>query len=323
MGLINSDIPELEGTSTEISLSNLDEIESELERLLERRIAHICELSDAIVSDGEDEDIIKSIILSIRYDSENASLHVLPENLDEVKSLYAGISLAERLMIFRRVFSRLYTSKKPFFKSYLDLFAKSRKAYDGRIAYVNNAYNDAAYLAFADCIVGATAHYENGISKICDCVRDGRSEFCILPIETSGDGKLLSFYRTILQHGLKINLVYDMQNKVDGEYTRYALLSMSVLPSTSVHRSRNKERYFDFLVSSSDGVSISEIAMAAQLCSLEICSIDTMTVKLDSDKPQKCFFISLKVNRGDINTFLSYLAVDCPGFISLGLYTRI
>lgn len=322
MGLINSDIPELEGTNTEITLSNLDDIESELERLLERRISHVCELSDAIIMDGEDEDIIKSIILSIRYDAEKCTDRVSPDNLDDIKSLYAGISLAERLMIFRRVFSRLYTSKRPYFKCYLESFGKNSDSGIGKIAYINNAYNDAAYIAFSDSINSPTAHYANSVSEICECVREGRCEFCILPIETSNEGKLLSFYRTILKYGLKIDIVYDMVNKSGEEFTRYALLSSAIFSSVT-HRGRNKERYFDFLISCCEGLSISEIAMAAQLCGLDIHSIDTMNLNFEGDSVEKYFCISLKANRGDLNTFLSYLAVDCPDFIPLGLYNKI
>ena len=66
MGLIFSDIPELEGSNTEISLANLSCLERHLEAVIEERLAHLFELSHEIVSDGEDEDIIKSIILSIK-----------------------------------------------------------------------------------------------------------------------------------------------------------------------------------------------------------------------------------------------------------------
>ena len=66
MGLIYSDIPELYGSDTEICLSNLKRVEIELTEILEKRLAHLTELSDAIISDGEDLDVIKSILLSIK-----------------------------------------------------------------------------------------------------------------------------------------------------------------------------------------------------------------------------------------------------------------
>ena len=63
MGLIYSNIPELEGSNTEIALSNLSELERDVEIIIEKRLAHLSELSDAILRDGDDPDVIKSILL--------------------------------------------------------------------------------------------------------------------------------------------------------------------------------------------------------------------------------------------------------------------
>ena len=93
MGLIYSNIPELEGTETEISLANLAELEAELERLLEKRIAHLDELARAIARDGGDVDLIKSIILSIRSDGESDSESVAAQNRDEMQEYFSSISL--------------------------------------------------------------------------------------------------------------------------------------------------------------------------------------------------------------------------------------
>ena len=45
MGLIYSDIPELQGSNTEITLSNLSYLEESLEVLIEKRLAHLAELA--------------------------------------------------------------------------------------------------------------------------------------------------------------------------------------------------------------------------------------------------------------------------------------
>lgn len=323
MGLINSDIPELEGTDTETCLTNLVELEQELNNLLERRLSHITELSNAIVSDGGDEDVIKSIILSVRYDAESEIDGIARENTNDIRNLYLGLSLSERLMLFRQVFSRLYSSKKQYYKQYFEISQLQSKNTEGRIAYLKNSYNDLAYLALSDAIDFPKSFYANSVNEVCECVRDGRCEFCILPIETTNEGKLLSFYRTIIKNGLKINYVYDLEGKSNGENTRYALISANVLPSSQALNSRSKEKFFDFLIDDNDSVSISEITMAAQICLLEFQRIDTMLCEDSSGVMKKRFCLSFKVNRGDFNTFLSYLAVDCPGFIPIGLYTRI
>ena len=92
-----------------------------------------------------------------------------------------------------------------------------------RIAYLKNSYNDAAYIQFAALFSSPRAAYFASVSDVCENVYNGSCEYCILPVETSVDGKLLSFYETILKYNFKINAVYDLQS--ENGYTRYALLS--------------------------------------------------------------------------------------------------
>ena len=322
MGLINSDIPELEGTDTETALSNLDELERELEPLLERRLAHIAELADSIVSDGEDEDIIKSIILSVRYDPEMTSDRISEINARDIKALCCGLSLAERLILLRQICSRLYSSKNPYFKNYFSAYSVSASLAPGKIAYLKNSYNDAAYLAFSHHLHSPTSYYAQSVTEVCEAVLDGTCEYCILPLQTASDGKLLSFYRLILKYGLKINLVYDMPGRTNKDHTVYALLSRSVL-TDNVTRLKTKDKRFDFMVSSFDGVSIAEIMMAAQLCSLELCSVDTMPLQIADGQIKEYFCLSYRTGSADINTFLSHLSIDCPDFIPIGMYSKI
>jgi len=185
---------------------------------------------------------------------------------------------------------------------------------------LKNSFNDSAYLAFSDFLASPTAHYADSVTEVCSCVLDGRCEYCILPIETSNDGKLLSFLRAIIKFGLKINLVFDLKSKDSDNLTRYALLSLKSISAVPTSRIRNKERFFDFIIPDTDNMSVSEVIMSAQLCSLEPERIDTITLNSDS---QRFFCMSFKTNHADIGTFVSYLAIDCPDFIPLGLYARI
>ena len=99
MGLIFSDIPELLGTNTEISLRNLSELEERLNLIIEERLAHIDELSCAIVTDGEETDIIKSIILSLKPEVFCDSDKIINKNQKSINSIYSALSLKERLLI--------------------------------------------------------------------------------------------------------------------------------------------------------------------------------------------------------------------------------
>ena len=100
MGLIYSNIPELEGSNTEIVLSNLSELESDIEKIIEKRLAHLAELADAILRDGDDPDIIKSILLSIKSEGKADSGNVIESNRPAADAVFSRMSLVERLTHF-------------------------------------------------------------------------------------------------------------------------------------------------------------------------------------------------------------------------------
>ena len=309
MGLIYSDIPELEGTDTDIVLSNLRNLEKELEETLEKRIAHLCELANAILKDGGDADVVKSIILSIRSDGEVYPIPVLGENEKELKMLFSGISLIERIVIFKAVFAA-----KLFEDFHLHSAQFLSEEATGKISYVRNSYNDVAFGHFATVIDGAKVAYYDSVSDVCESISSGDSQYCILPVETGKDGRLLSFYEIIMSNNLRINAEYDLKSS-DGEtYTRYALLS-AALPA---RRGKHGQRYLEVSYADTDNLSIKDIISAAEYCGLRISAIDTLHLG-----NKKTVNIVFETNGADVHTFLTYLSVDCPDHQIIGYYQRL
>ncbi len=324
MGLFYSDIPELEGSNTEVALGNLAELEPSLEMLLEKRLAHLYELSAAILEDGEDLDIVKSIILSIKTEGRADSGNVLDENRPAADAVFAKTSLVERLTVFKEIFSRLYADKKAFAK----LFQEHESASDAseaaseRIAYLKNSYNDVAYMQFSVLFSSPRAAYFGSVTDVCESVYKGDCEYCILPIESSADGKLLSFYELILKYNFKITAVYDLQSD-DRSYTRYALLGKRFAMHDPNLRTKARSRYFEFLVSADDSMSLEDLLSAAGFCSLKLRRIDTLD--LHGEKSGKGAFICpvFRTVGADLSTFTAFLTVDCPDFIPIGLYVQL
>ncbi len=322
MGLLYSNIPELEGSNTEIVLSNLAELEAELEALIEKRLAHLCELSDAMLGDGEDIDIVKSIILSVRSEGNADSGNVIDENRPAADAIFGKLSLLERLILFKEVFGR-YNDKIVLPLLYRESHAEVSSAASERIAYLKNSYNDAAYMQFSTLLSSPRAAYFGSITDVCDSVYRGECEYCILPIETSADGKLLSFYELILKYGFKINAVFDLYSDGGKEYTRYALLGrLFVLRDTSL-RSKARNRYFEFVIPENDGMSTEDLLTAASFCSLKLRRIDTLNLRGDKGTRSTYFCPVLRADGSDLKTFLAFLAVDCPDFVPVGLYMQI
>jgi hypothetical protein len=323
MGLIYSDIPELYGSDTEICLSNLKRLELELTEILEKRLAHLTELSDAIISDGEDLDVIKSILLSIKSDGAAEVGSIIEENKDIADDVFSRLSLIERLTVLKEVFTKLNFDRKN-----LDVvFGKSDESIPAsaaeRIAYLRNSYNDVAYIQFSSLFTSPRAAYFNNVTDVCESVYNGECEYCILPVETSNSGKLLSFYELILKYGFKITAVYDLYGDDGKEYTRYALLGKRLMINNQGLKHKTRKRYLEFIMTESDTQSLGNIMSAVGFCSMKLRRIDTLSFNTNGDTKNSLLCPVFRVDGSDIKTFIAFLAIDCPDYTPIGLYMQI
>lgn len=313
MGLLFSEIPELEGTNTEIALANLSSLENELGEVFERRIAHLCELAFSIIKDGRDIDLIKSIIVSIRSDDELNVDFAIEDNISYLRSLFSEISVVERIIIFKQIFKKISYEK---FLTSNDVATRLNFDAVGRIAYIQNSYNDLVFERFSGILTDAKASYYESLSDVCENVVNGHCQFCILPTETKKDGKLISFYGQILQNDLKIIAEYDLYNSDGTDYTRYALLAKDK-PLSGQIIGKKKNNYLQIAFSNMENMSLKEILISAELFDLKLESVDTLGLK------NRVFCLEFTASDASAETFLSFLSVDCPDYILIGSYTKI
>ena len=323
MGLIYSNIPELLGSNTEVALRNLSELEERLNLIIEERLAHIDELSSAIIDDGEEIDVIKSIILSLKPDNFADSDKIIDENSRDINSIYAALSLRERLLVCRSISSAFVSGERINYEMFLDneKHTPSENAKD-RIAYLKNSYNDAAYLQFANLLSSPCAAYYDSIGNVCESVYNGVCQYCILPLETSSDGKLSSFYDLIQKYGFTICAVYDLHHTDSTKYTRYGLISSGNDTISTTLKTKSKIKYLEFVFEHDFYPSITDVLSASEFCSMKLRRIETLNILPNKNKtPLICPVF--RVDTADINTFLTYMAIDCPSFRILGIYTQI
>ncbi len=324
MGLIFSDIPELIGTSTEIALKNLSELEERLNLIIEERLAHIDELSQAIATDGEETDIIKSIILSLKPESFCDNETIIDKNKKSISRIYSALSLRERLLICEAI-SNTYSNGK---KISLDIIFADGQPTKGqtqnqRIAYLKSSYNDAVYLKFASLLDSPRASYYDSIANVCESVYNGLCEYCILPLETSTDGKLLGFYDLILKYGFKICAVYDLPNTDGIKHTRYGLIGKNFDPYDTHLHTKSNVKYLEFAFEHDSYPSAADVLSAAEFCSMRLRRIDTLGILSAKSAKIPTLCPIFRVDIADINTFLTFMAIDCPTFKPLGIYTQI
>ena len=176
-------------------------------------------------------------------------------------------------------------------------------------------------MQFSSLLRSPRAAYFGSVSDVCDSVYRGECEYCILPVETSSDGKLLSFYELIFKYNFKVISVYDLHG--NSGYTRYALLGKSLAHEGSSIKSKTRNRYFEFAISSNDNVKLEDILCAAEFCSFKLRRIDTLNMNANGKDKEIYFCPIFRVDGSYMQTFLSFLAIDCPDFIPIGLYTQI
>lgn len=323
MGLIFSNIPELIGSNTEVSLRNLSELEDRLNLIIEERLAHIDELSHAITEDGNEIDIIKSIILSLKPDSFCDSEKVIDDNYKSINSIYSALSLRERLLICEGILSSYAGGERINYEMFLESSQEpvDPKAKD-RIAYLKSTYNDAAYLEFANLLSSPCAAYYDSIANVCESVYNGTCEYCILPLETSTDGKLSSFYDLILKYGFTIRALYDLHHADSSNHTKYGLISRASTVHASTIKTKSKIKFIEFVFEHDSYPSLTDVLSASEFCSMRLRRIDTLGILQNKNKtPLICPVF--RVDTADLNTFLTFMAIDCPSLKILGIYTQI
>jgi hypothetical protein len=195
-----------------------------------------------------------------------------------------------------------------------DLFSRTAAS---KISYVKNNYNDIAFLRFSELFEKPTVSYGATFEEICEDVYNSESEYCILPIECSSNGKMFSFYSLINKYELKIFAICDVDEGISGKRTRYALLSRKTL----IYPNDTQNEYFEFSIIGSKDYRLSDILEAANSASISIYRIDTLPVPYDDLKFR--FYHIFEGNRKDIIPFIMYLNYKYPQYEVIGNYILI
>lgn len=298
-------------------VSNLRETALRLDRICEQELSHLEELAEEIANIGDVEEILQTLPdhlpPSFPIDEttlpENTPMLSLSRNMQQVQR---AVSLCRAL--YPRLAKKSYPSERIFFTDAEELPPESRN----RIAYQKSSYADSAFLQLGAALPECRAVYASSFGAACEEVYNGQSEYCILPIENSSEGQLLSFYRLIERYELKILLSCDVLSGDANRTTRFALLGRSLLP---IFDPAKRECFFEISLPLGTHPETAEILLAAQLCGLSLRRISTLPSE-EAEAPFSVFY-SFAAPPGELNTFLLYLAMEAPQATHLGLYSHI
>ncbi len=345
MTFFNTDIPELSGSDTAVCLENLEWLGLRQSRVTESMLAALSELANAIIHDaGGDPDTVTSILLSLQGapDAVESPIPdavarmasprmIAPINRDTVARLSLYTDVQMRLILYHLISERM-----PPVDDRPAPIASVAEAARGRIAYMAGAFADKAYERLSPLVPRARAATFHSFVDACEEVRGGLCEYGILPLENSQSGKLTAFSHLILRYGLYVVAVCDLENGVaPGQFTRFALLCRASEEGAPASLTRPllgfaSPRFMDLLHVTASPAPV-ELLTAAAFCGLTPVRMDTLPrfeeldmlrkdTAEDGILPLSFVFALPEDGRGDIATFLRYLALEASDDQLTGAY---
>ena len=218
--------------------------------------------------------------------------------------------------LFRTTINESSLSVSEFFKDAL-LYDELSAMSSVKIVYVKNNYTDAAFFKFSTVFKTPKVSYRTSFEEICEDVYNGVGDYCILPIENAGGGKLFTFYALIDKYDLKISAVCDLYEGTSEHSTRYALLSRKV---TSYDK-KETSSYIEFSIISDNGNELSNILSAAKKCGIGLFRIDTISVPYDDSRFR--YYLIFESEGKQAIPFLMFLNFKYPQYKNIGYYISL
>lgn len=273
---------------------------------LEKRLSYIDSLAHVLADEaGEEEIFFRDKAFKKKYFSltANREQECAPFNKEHVIGYSNLTSLYDKGILCTRLCDILGIEGMMSVSTFFD---ESEEG-DGSICYVKSPYADTAYLSFAKRRNDSRALYCEDFTQVCEDVYYGRSTYCILPISNSKDGRLAGFRNLATKYQLiTVQTVKVISSDTE---TTFALMKRDLeIPKTA------QNTLFEFRIPNFQNVN--EILTVACACSMSVCSVDLQGGSKNLD-------ITLKVNETGICGFLSYLSLEFPDYIPLGIYEEI
>ena len=202
-----------------------------------------------------------------------------------------------------------------------DLDARAPRPAGERVAYLKNTYTDLAYEQFADVLPNCTCAYYSDFPGVCEALYYGRATACILPLENTADGKLVRFYALLGKYDLRIAMTAEVTADDSDVTTKYALLRKSVTVPCPEEDADFENLYCECGVILEDGVTLSDILLAASMYGLTLSRADTDP--LSYAEAESSYNLIFRIGEGDLQAMLAFLYLMTPQFTLLGIYPLI
>ena len=189
----------------------------------------------------------------------------------------------------------------------------------GKVAYVRNNYNDMAFERFSQRIPNAKAVVTSSFTDACEEVFDNRCEFCILPLENTGDGRLFGFYSMLDRYDLKILSALNIDTDDRQRSIRFGLVGKGVAKSAlTTLLKKHSTCILEFSVAAEDASLTEGILSAANAASALLWQVDSLPVVYD-DRMRR-FFFNMRISADELQAFCLYLSMEFSSYSLIGFY---
>ena len=187
-----------------------------------------------------------------------------------------------------------------------------------RIAYQRNTMADDAFLHFSAVLDHPRVFYVHSFAAVCEEVLYGRCAFAILPMESTGEGRLSTVSRLIDRYGLHVLMTTEIKSPDGLRNTVFALLGRDLrlldTPQPASH-------VLELSVQATEEPPIEELLFAARLCGLRLEQMDTVTDP--TDESRTVLHPRFSASDDAFCTFLCYRAMEAPNSEIVGFYFSI
>lgn len=294
----------------------------------EKRLAHIREkaaiLVRRVVRETGCSDALEAILTTdeaVRLYRESMAGAFLPP-------LFGDVNRAEEPCFLRQMnrFDRFYLCKcmaevsaprdlKSTAALVLGSLAEIPYGREKKVAFLRNRQASRAFERFAKYLGGVSAVYEDNFQNACESVYTGEATYAIIPIASTSDGRLNSFYRQMEKYELNIVLSCDIDSDDGENSTTFALVYRDRLyiPTEGTSLLECKitfERISD----------LADLADAAEYFGATLESVEALPVLFSGRTG--AFDMIFGISGADFAGFFSYLALEYPQATAVGIYDR-
>ena len=290
----------------DIISANLRETGARAAMLNEQERAHLRELTAELIKGAEN---LQELVSSLP--------DLLPSDIfGESQRAYLPRNTLRRLTFCRELKLLFNADQKEFSEQFLSDTDGDVPAFD-RIAYQRSSYADTAYLQFATLLRDPRAVYTHSFPAACEEIYNELCEYCILPLENSSEGPLNTFARLIDRFGLRIAATTDVTANDGTRTTCFALLRRTVFPLLGA---RDRAHFLEIAIPSDPSDSLAAVLLAAQLCEVKLCKVNTRQSPNDGRLVAHAIF---QASDEQLTDLMLYLATDPIEYETVGLYSHV